>query len=94
MKWKLCLCRGLYGLGFPQNSGYHFGGPYTKDYSILESILGSPYFGKLPFGSGYILGFEFICRVWGSRYRVWRLGFRVGVGTRDNPKPLILTPNP
>ena len=24
-------------------------GPYSKDYSILGSILGSPYFGKLPF---------------------------------------------
>ena len=28
--------------------GYHFGGPFNKDYSILVSILGSPYFGKLP----------------------------------------------
>ena len=25
------------------------GGPYQKDYSILGSILGSPYFGKLPY---------------------------------------------
>ena len=24
------------------------GGPYSKDYSILGSILGSPYLGKLP----------------------------------------------
>ena len=30
-----------------QNRGYHFGGPNNKDYSILGSILGSPYFGKL-----------------------------------------------
>ena len=29
--------------------GYHFRGPQSKDYSILGSILGSPYFGKLPF---------------------------------------------
>ena len=29
--------------------GTFFGGPYNKDYSILGSILGSPYFGKLPF---------------------------------------------
>ena len=28
--------------------GVPFGGPYKKDYSILKSILGSPYFGKLP----------------------------------------------
>ena len=26
------------------------GGPNDKDNSILGSILGSPYFGKLPFG--------------------------------------------
>ena len=34
-----------------QNLGYLFGGPYTKDYNILGSILGSPYFGKLPLAS-------------------------------------------
>ena len=28
--------------------GYHFWGPNNKDYNILGSILGSPYFGKLP----------------------------------------------
>ena len=28
---------------------YLFGGPNNKDPSILESLLGSPYFGKLPF---------------------------------------------
>ena len=33
--------------GFPK-LGYHFGGPHNKDHSILGSILGSPYFGKLP----------------------------------------------
>ena len=27
---------------------YHFKGPHNKDYSILGSILGSPYLGKLP----------------------------------------------
>ena len=26
-----------------------FGGPQNKDYSILGSILGSPYLGKLPY---------------------------------------------
>ena len=29
--------------------GYPFGGPNNKDYSILGSILGFPYFGKLPY---------------------------------------------
>ena len=35
-------------LGVSQNRGTLFGCPYNKDYSILGSILGSPYFGKLP----------------------------------------------
>ena len=34
--------------GFPKIRGTFFGGPYDKDHSILESILGSPNFGKLP----------------------------------------------
>ena len=37
-------------LGVSQNEGYLNGGPHDKDYSILGSILGSPSFGKLPFG--------------------------------------------
>ena len=46
-------------MGVSQNWGYLFGGPYNKDYSILGSILGSPYFGKLPFSSlGSSLGFR------------------------------------
>ena len=28
--------------------GTFLGGPHNKDYSILRSILGSPYLGKLP----------------------------------------------
>ena len=39
----------LLDLVVSQNSGYLFGGPHNKDYGILESILGSPYLGKLPF---------------------------------------------
>ena len=31
-----------------QNDGYLIQGPHNKDCSILGSILGSPYFGKLP----------------------------------------------
>ena len=38
-------------LGVSQNLGYQFRGPHIKDYSILGSILGSPYLGKLPFVS-------------------------------------------
>ena len=42
-------CIGCY-MKVSQNKGYHFGGLYNKDYSISESILGSPCFGKLPIG--------------------------------------------
>ena len=31
----------------PEIGGYLFGGTHNKDYSILGSILGSPYFGEL-----------------------------------------------
>ena len=42
--------------GFPK-LGVPFGGPYNKDYSILGSILGSPYFRKLPYsGSQKVKG--------------------------------------
>ena len=34
--------------GFPKIRSTLLGGPYNKDYSLLGSILGSPYFGKLP----------------------------------------------
>ena len=33
-------------LGISQNKGYRFEGSHNKDYSILGSILGSPYFGR------------------------------------------------
>ena len=43
-------------MGVSFDLGYFFSGPNNKDYSILGSILGSPYFGKLPYkltsGSG------------------------------------------
>ena len=35
---------------FPKIRGTLLGVPQNKDYSILGSILGSPYFGKLPYG--------------------------------------------
>ena len=35
--------------GFPKIRGTLFGGPHNKDYSILGSIWGFPYLGKLPF---------------------------------------------
>ena len=41
------IVRAVYG-GFPK-LGAPFWGPNNKGYSILGSILGSPYFGKLPY---------------------------------------------
>ena len=35
-------------VGVSQNMGYRLGGPSNKDYIIFGSILGFPYFGKLP----------------------------------------------
>ena len=47
-------------MGVSQNWGYHFCGPHTKGYSILGSILGSPYFEKLPYSHRpvYVTGFH------------------------------------
>ena len=53
-----------------QNYGHHLGGPYSKDYSILGSIFGSPCLGKLPL---VVLGIG----VEGLGFRVWGLEFRI-----------------
>ena len=34
------------------HSGCLFRGPNNKDHNIMGSLLGSPYFGKLPYRSG------------------------------------------
>ena len=57
-------------MGVSQHSGYHFRGPNNKDCTILGSILGSPYFGKLSYWDNGKM--EIIL---GSGFRV--LGFRV-----------------
>ena len=49
MKWKLGIYGGLWGIGGFLKLGVPFWGPNNKDCSILGSILGSPYFGKLPY---------------------------------------------
>ena len=41
----------LHKIGVSHNQGYHFGVPHNMGYSILGSIVGSPYFGELPFRS-------------------------------------------
>ena len=47
-----CNLVDVFYLGVSQNYGYLLGGPHNKDYSILRSILGSPYLGN------YHLGFR------------------------------------
>ena len=49
--------------------GTFLGGPHKKDKSILGSILGSPYFGKLPFAWGIVRHRLHFCAVYqgGSR---------------------------
>ena len=58
-------------LGFPSISGtiLNFGGPQRKDYTIWVSILGSPYFVKLPFTNlkhnsvfGVCFGDPYVCK--------------------------------
>ena len=43
-----CVFTYTYTWGFPKIRGTFLGGPYSQDYSILGSILGSPFLGKLP----------------------------------------------
>ena len=45
-RWRMDRKLGLDG-GFPKLEGGTFLGAQKKDYRILVSILGSPYFGKL-----------------------------------------------
>ena len=40
------IIQGIIGTRVSQNSGFLFGGPINKDYSILGSRLGSPYFAE------------------------------------------------
>ena len=65
-------------LGVSLNEGYLFGGPYSKDRSILGSILGSPYLGKLPFAS--LSRLQVGLKVKGSGINVWSL---VSILNRD-----------
>ena len=44
-------------VGFPKFE-YFFGGPHDKDWSILGSMLGSTYSGKLPYNPSFHLIFH------------------------------------
>ena len=65
-------------------------GPQNKDYSMLGSILGSPYFGKLPFRV-WALGFRVLVslqdeKCWARTVRL--VTSSMGPDSRDNyPKP-------
>ena len=59
----------FFGFRVPEIGGTFVWGPHTKDYSRLGSILGSPYFGKLPYfdvshvyllKGGYIWDYDYI----------------------------------
>ena len=58
---RLARCRKYFKtyMGACQDYGYHFRGPHNKDYSILGSILGSPFFGKLPYA--HVYGYAHLC---------------------------------
>ena len=61
------LCFAHCNMGVYQNYGYHFGGPINKDYGIWGSILGSPYFGKLPpKKKGSLMFGSTFSEVWGT----------------------------
>ena len=57
-------------MGVSQNMGCLLGGPHNKDYSILGSILGSPYLGKLPYHMNYEGILEVPCK--DHRGFLWR----------------------
>ena len=57
---------------------FGWGVPYNKDSTVLESGLGSPYLGNLPFGGTLVHWFGLEASgLRGGGCRVW--GFRVGV---------------
>ena len=63
---RVCCAGRVYG-GFPK-LGVQNWGPHNKDYSILGSILGSPYLGKLPYHAIFLPVLYValpVCRVYG-----------------------------
>ena len=70
LMWSVCVCVCVRKLGAP------FLGPYIVVYSLCGSILGSPYFWKLPCGFGdlELCGLEDIDRYWRLALEVYSLG--------------------
>ena len=67
-------------MGVSQNKGYHFGAHHSKDYSILGSILGSPYSGKLPYNPILVVSMFFpLSPITGFWVKVRSFGARMGL---------------
>ena len=75
--------------GFPKIRGTLFGGPHNKEYSILGSMLGSPYSGKLPYLPQTLpkpVHLGMLCRLHG-----WRLGSGLSLrGSRAGGRGFIV----
>ena len=86
------IYEGFPKLGVPFWGSLWYGGPYGKGYSTLGSILGPPYFGKLPYVHIHIFMANNICLLLGipaigavvcgkmclgTKGRVWGVGLRV-----------------
>ena len=62
-------------MGVSQNKGYHSGGPHNKDYNMLGTILGFPYFGNCHVG---------IHRA--SCHRFEQICWKMGIGKKLAPE--------
>ena len=58
-------------MGVSQNKGYHSGGPYDKDDSIVGSIWGSPNLGNSHMGQSKFLKGGYIGDYIGDYYRAY-----------------------
>ena len=63
-------------MGVFQNQGYLLGSPHNKACSTWVAILGSPYFGKLPYGAA--LGLPEPMRARARKESPSSLGYRLG----------------
>ena len=57
----MCVCIHILG-GFPKLGGPFSGGPHNKDYSVLGSIWGFSYIGKISYAYVYDTHFLFLYR--------------------------------
>ena len=67
--------------------GTFLGDPHNKDYSILRSILGSPYFGKLPNPESQSKPARLLRTMSGSPCGSW-----LAISCRDHPSEFMQLP--